>query len=67
MSLGINTITVQRQIVLTSSKFIVSSYVCGAIVFTLIDGHCDGGGVYRLFSSSETRRMIGRSIKGSVA
>ena len=60
MFLDINAITVQRQIILTSSKFVVSFDVCGAINTTLIDGHCDGGmrsDLFGMISSSESVEM----------
>ena len=60
MFLDINAITVQRQIILTSSEFVVSFDVCGAMITTLIDGHCDGGthsDLFGMISSTEGAEM----------
>ena len=43
MLLDINEITIHYQVVLTSSKFIVSTNVYRAMITTLIDRHCDRG------------------------
>ena len=43
MLLDINEITIHCQVVLTSSKFIVSTNVYRAIITALIERHCDEG------------------------
>ena len=59
MFLDINAITVQRQIILTSSEFVVSFDVCGAMITTLIDGHCDGGMRSDLFGMTPASESVG--------
>ena len=64
--LSINIITTQRQIVLTSSTFFVSSDVYLAIITTLADGHCDGGtrgDLFGMISSTESVEIRWRTVK----
>ena len=56
--LDINAITVHRQIVLTSSEFVVSFDICSAIITTLIDRHCDGGMRSDLFGMTSASKSV---------
>ena len=57
MLFDINEITIHCQVVLTSSKFIVSTNVYRAMITTLINGHCDGRtrvDLFGMISSTES-------------
>ena len=59
MLFDINEITIHCQVVLTSSKFIVSTNVYRAMITTLIDGHCDGGMRSDLFGMTPASESVG--------
>ena len=58
MLFDINEITIHCQVVLTSSKFIVSTNVYRAMITTLIDRHCDGGMRSDLFGMTSASKSV---------